>query len=155
MVRASWLQGPRVQAPSRPQSKFPGVQSPSLQVSRFQVYSRPESKCTVVRRPRAQGPSIQTIRPKPSFSGMPFQISVLFIATGFVTMFCKNVETSVSCLLIQLTNQLISYRINADNLIISQIISFLTKPNINVAYKHSHKKRKDIVIVFPFLMTMI
>ena len=147
MVRTSWLQGPRVQAPSRPQSKFPGVQSPSLQVSRFQVYSRPESKspsvqsfrvqgfsrpeskCPVVRRPRAQSPSIQTIRPEPSFSGMPFQISVLFIATGFVTMFCKNVETSVSCLLIQLTNQLISYGIKAGNLIISQIISFLTKPN--------------------------
>ena len=32
------------------------------------------------------------------------QTSELFIATSFVTMFCNNVETSLSSLLIQLTN---------------------------------------------------
>ena len=131
MEKIFQLQGYRVQAPSCPKSNFTGGQSLSLQVSRFQPYMPPESKTTSVQSlriqgssctefkcpivqnprdqsPRMQSPSIQTIRPESSFSGMPFQISVLFIATGFVAMFCNNIETSLSKLLIQSTNYLIN-----------------------------------------------
>ena len=95
MEKIFYLQGYRVQAPSRPKSKFPGGQSLSLQVPRFQPYMPPEPKsasvqslriegssctefkCPIVQNPRdqssrMQSPSIQTIRPESSFSGMPF-----------------------------------------------------------------------------------
>ena len=127
--RISWLQGFRMQASSHPDSKRLGVQSPSVQQSRVQASSCPESKSPVVQSPRVQWSRVQvpsrpeskSPEPKCSESKRPdhtprvqlfryaflnvvIQSSVLFIATGFVTMFCNNVETSLSCLFIQLTN---------------------------------------------------
>ena len=106
MERVSWLQGSRVQASSRPESKRPVVQSPKVQSSRVQVSFRPESKspepkCPESKRPD-HTPSVQIFRY--AFLNVVIQTSVLFIATGFVTMFCNNVGASLSCLFIQLTN---------------------------------------------------
>ena len=44
MERMSWLEESRVQAPSRPEPKFPGVQSFRVQVSSCPESKSPESK---------------------------------------------------------------------------------------------------------------
>ena len=72
------------------------VQSPSVQSYSVQASRSPESK-----RPD-HTPRAQLFRY--AFLNIVIQTSVLFIATGFITMFCNNVETSLSCLFIQLTN---------------------------------------------------
>ena len=84
MERISWLKGPGGQASSRPESKRPALQ-------RSPEFKHPEHT-----------PRVQLFRY--AFLNIVIQSSVLFIATGFVTMFCNNVETSLSCLFIQLTN---------------------------------------------------
>ena len=106
MERISWLQGSRVQASSRPESKRPVVQSPRVQSSRVQASSRPESKSPEPKCPESKRPDhtprVQLFRY--TFLNVVIQTSMLFIATGFVKMFCNNVEISLSCLIIQLTN---------------------------------------------------
>ena len=106
MERISWLQGPRVQGSNHPGSKRLGVQSSSVQSSRVQesrvqASSRPESKSPESKRPD-HTLRVQLFRY--AFLNIVIQTSMLFIAKGFVKMFCKNVETSLSCLFIQLTN---------------------------------------------------
>ena len=111
MERISWLQGSRVQGSNHPGSKRLGVQSSSVQSSRVQesrvqASSRPESKSPGSKSPESKRPD-HTLRVqlfRYAFLNIVIQTSMLFIAKGFVTMFCKNVETSLSCLFIQLTN---------------------------------------------------
>ena len=119
MERISWLQWSIVQASMRPESKRTVVQSPRVQIprvqsSKVQGSSRPESKCLVVQSPRiqVQESRVQASRPYaqgPAFPACLFKhchsdLNAIFIATGFVTMFYNNVENSLSCLFIQLTN---------------------------------------------------
>ena len=115
MERISWLQGSRAQAFSRPESTCLGFQSPSVQPSRVQASSCPESKIPVVQSPGVQLSSKSPESKHPDHTprvqffryavlNIGIQISMLFIATGFVKMFCNNFETSLSCLFIQLTN---------------------------------------------------
>ena len=111
MERISWLQWSRVQAYGRPESKSPDSKRPVVQ---SQGSSRPESKCPVVQSPRiqVQESRVQASRPYaqgPAFPACLFKhchsdLNDTFIATGFVTMFYNNVENSLSCLFIQLTN---------------------------------------------------
>ena len=106
MERISWLQRSRVQASTRPESKRPVVQSPRVQSSRVQVSILPESKslepkCSESKRPD-HTPRVQLFRY--AFLNIVIQTSMLFIPTGFVIMFCNNVETSLSCFFIHLTN---------------------------------------------------
>ena len=91
----------------------PRVQSPSVQPSRVQAPSCPESKRPIAQSPKVQSPSIQIQASRPHAQSPAFpvylfkrciQFSMLFIATGFVKLFCNRVETSLSCLFIQLTN---------------------------------------------------
>ena len=108
MERISWPQGSRVQASSRPEAKRPVVQSPRFQSSRVQGSSHPESKSLEPKCTESKGPDYM---PRGQifwyvFLNVVIQTSMLFIATGFVTMFRNNVETSLSCLFIQLTNSL-------------------------------------------------
>ena len=126
MERRSWLQGSRVQVSSRPDSMRLGVQNTSVQSSRVeesrvQASSRSESKGPFIQSPSVQKPesmipkckSPESKRPdhtprvqlfRYTFLNVVIQTSMLFIATGFVKMFCNNVEISLSCLFIQLTN---------------------------------------------------
>ena len=99
MERVSWLQVSRVQASSRPESKRAVVQSPKVQSSRVQVSSRPESKSPEPKCPESKRPDhtprVQLFRY--TFLNITIPTSMLFIPTGFVTMFCNNVETSLLC----------------------------------------------------------
>ena len=79
MERISWLKGPGGQASSRPESKRPALQ-------RSPEFKHP-----------GHTPRVQLFRY--AFLNIVIQISMLFIATGFATMFCKNVEKSLPCYL--------------------------------------------------------
>ena len=119
MVQSQSVQSSIVQASMRPESKRTVVQSPRVQIprvqsSKVQGSSRPESKCLVVQSPRiqVQESRVQMSRPYaqgPAFPACLFKhchsdFNDIFIATGFVTMLYNNVENSLSCLFIQLTN---------------------------------------------------
>ena len=100
------VQSSRFQAFRSPESKRPVVQSPRVQSSKVHVSCRPESKSPGSKSPESKRPD-HTLRVqlfRYAFLNIVIQTSMLFIAKGFVTMFCKNVETSLSCLFIQLTN---------------------------------------------------
>ena len=102
---------PRVQSPSvqssiiqvsrRPESKPPGVQILSVQSSRVQVSYSPESK-------RPNSKNAESKRPNHTSRVQLFWYAFLNLnaiyCTGFVVMFCNNVEISLSCLLMQLDN---------------------------------------------------
>ena len=110
-VQGPRVQSSRVQAFRSPEFKrsvvpSPRVQSPSVQSSKVQVSCCPESKSPGSKSPESKRPD-HTLRVqlfRYAFLNIVIQTSMLFIAKGFVTMFCKNVETSLSCLFIQLTN---------------------------------------------------
>ena len=119
MVQSPSVQSSIVQASMRPESKRTVVQSPRVQIprvqsSKVQGSSRPESKCLVVQSSRiqVQESRVQASRPYaqgPAFPACLFKhchsdLNAIFIGTGFVTMFYNNVENSLSCLFIQLTN---------------------------------------------------
>ena len=73
-VKSLSIQNPshssRVQAPG---VQSPSLQNPSVHSPRFQAPRRPEFKCPDSKRLGFQSPSVQTMRPEPSFSCMPLQ----------------------------------------------------------------------------------
>ena len=119
MERRSWPQGSRAQVSSRPDSMRLGVQSPSVQSSRVEESRIQASSCSESKGPFIQSPSVQkpesmipkckspeSKRPdhtprvqlfRYTFLNITIPTSMLFIPTGFVTMFCNNVETSLLC----------------------------------------------------------
>ena len=100
------IQPSRVQVSRSPESKRPANQSPSVQLSRVQESSRPESKSPEPKCPESKRPDhtsrVQLFRY--AFLNIVIQTSMLFIPIGFVIMFFNNVETSLSCFFIHLTN---------------------------------------------------